>query len=320
MILQKWKNAKISVQGVDHIEKNTPCQDAVYTLKQKGVTAMALSDGAGSRKYSDIGSKILTQKVCELLTENFQRYLQISESQSHESSKKAYPSLRDEMYQALYDAVADYAHNHADVKVEDMAATLLFFAFHNGVYIMGHIGDGVIVGLHSGMRSDYVDVLSTPDNGDQPNITFFLTEPDGKEHFRLSIGKLNTLKGILLMSDGPEDVFYDKHKGLHENTLKVFLNYQNVSQDEYEKVLETLLISHVAKYSFDDLSFNLFYLEQNILESIDRLYARNLFSDIVSKKQIIKRSRNSVFLDASILTQGKDFDDVDALLEFLREV
>ncbi len=317
MIIQKWKNAKIRVQGIDHKENQKPCQDAVYTLKDNGVTAIALADGAGSRKNAEIGAQIATKKVCELLTQNFQHYLQISEQQSDPSLKKAYPSLRETLHDELYRAIADFAHNNTEIKVYDMASTLMFFAFRNGRYIMGHIGDGVIVGLQSGLRQDYLDVLSHPDNGDQPNVTFFLTEPDGKDHLRLSIGKVGSLKGILLMSDGPEEVFYDKHKGMHHNTLKVFQNFQNVIEEEYETVLKNLLDNNVAKYSFDDLSLNLLFLEEVSTQNLSKDYAETLFKDIISKRQIIRRSRMTVFVDDSVEYFPRDFNTTQALLDYL---
>lgn len=317
MNIQKWKNAHPLLRGVDHVENNVPCQDYVHTKRSNGVIAIALADGAGSRKHSDIGAQLVTKKVCELLTSNFQYYLQISENQSSTSSKEAYQDLRDVLYKSLYNEVSEYAYQNSDLTVKDLASTLLFFAFKNDRYIMGHVGDGVIAGLQSGMRNDYLETLSHPDNGDQPNVTFFLTESNGKENLRLYQGKVGNLKGVLLMSDGPEDVFYDKNEGLHVNTLKVFNNFYSVDEEEYENILTDLLKKNVATYSFDDLSMNLIYLEQTSLKNMTDDYMQTVFKNVQSKKQIIQRSRSTLYIDDSLDKMKPDFDTIDELRKYL---
>jgi len=57
VILQKWKQCGVAVQGKDHITANVVCQDNVASAFADGVYAIALSDGGGSRKFSQIGSE-----------------------------------------------------------------------------------------------------------------------------------------------------------------------------------------------------------------------------------------------------------------------
>ena len=74
MILQKWKQCALAVQGIDHIHSGTPCQDSVAFAEKDGVHAIALSDGGGSRKFSHVGSAAATRAAAALLTEKFDDY------------------------------------------------------------------------------------------------------------------------------------------------------------------------------------------------------------------------------------------------------
>lgn len=71
MILQKWKTCGVAVQGRDHIDAGVVCQDNVAAACRDGVHAIALSDGGGSRKFSQVGSEFSTKAVTALLTEKF---------------------------------------------------------------------------------------------------------------------------------------------------------------------------------------------------------------------------------------------------------
>ncbi|MCD6173859.1 MAG: protein phosphatase 2C domain-containing protein [Sulfurimonas sp.] len=48
-------------QGVSHKVSDTPCQDSVIVKQNDGYLFLGLSDGAGSAKHSDIGSKSILQ-------------------------------------------------------------------------------------------------------------------------------------------------------------------------------------------------------------------------------------------------------------------
>ena len=74
MIVQKWKQCGVAVQGKDHISAGVVCQDNVATAAKHGVHAIALSDGGGSRKFSQIGSEFSTRAVCGLLVERFDEF------------------------------------------------------------------------------------------------------------------------------------------------------------------------------------------------------------------------------------------------------
>ena len=78
MIIQKWKQCGTRAQGKDHINAGVVCQDNVAALEKNGVHAIALSDGGGSRKYSEVGSACSTVAACRLLAEKFDEYFDLT--------------------------------------------------------------------------------------------------------------------------------------------------------------------------------------------------------------------------------------------------
>ena len=176
---------------------------------------------------------------------------------------------------------------------------------------MGHIGDGVIAGLFNSGANEMLRVLSHPENGEQINITFFMTDPDAIEHFRISIQRHTNLTGIMLMSDGPEEVLYHPINGMHINCLKLFHNFNNNTCDEYNKILNKFLNNQIAKYSYDDLSINILYLSTIDTEKARVDVIKDVVMDIKNFNQIEDVSAYAKFLDGT--TQYKDKDDLSSL-------
>ncbi|MBR6726681.1 MAG: protein phosphatase 2C domain-containing protein, partial [Clostridia bacterium] len=215
MILQKWKQCGIAVQGKDHIGAGVPCQDNVAAASQNGVHAIALSDGGGSRRFSQIGSEHATRAVCRLLVEKFDDfYIRMDKIKNgHPKAEKMLLRLRLEILDAVIDALR--AQVTPERALPDFGCTLQFAAVKDGRYFAGHVGDGVIAALYQRGLERCVEVLSHPENGDGPNITFFVTDHNAKDHLRLVHGECFQLEGILMMSDGPEEVLYNATGGMH---------------------------------------------------------------------------------------------------------
>ena len=298
MNLMMWKNAFAAVQGVDHIADNKPCQDATSSLHKNGVYAIALADGAGSRKASEHGSSILTKAITEALVQHFDQYYLMMESEDTINNGLPYKSLRDELIRIGRSALNQFLHKNNEWVYADLASTLLFYAFKEDRYIMGHLGDGLIVGLFQGMTQEYMRVLSAPDNGLEANITFFFTESDVDDHFRLHKGLVRNLMGVILMSDGPEEVLYSKEEGLHDNTFKLFSNFKGINQREYGQAIEKLLKENIANFSYDDLSLNVLYLDQFQLDE-NKKSTQDILSKVQYVEQIIQVSRVNFLIDLS---------------------
>ena len=299
MILQSWKQCGTAVQGKDHINAGVVCQDNVASACKNGVHAIALSDGGGSRKFSEVGSEYSTRAVCALLVEKFDdfyaRQQQIAEGGP--KADKLLMRLRLEILDAVLDALRTQVT--PERALPDFGCTLQFAAVKDGRYIVGHVGDGVIAALYQRGLARRVEVLSHPENGGGPNITFFITDHDAKDHLRLQHGECHQLEGILMMSDGPEEVLYNATGGMHQNTLKLFDNYAGVCREQYEANLSRFLGRTVARHSFDDLSLNMLYLESADAASMSPEYREELLAGIEGAGQIKRVSSYAYHLDAS---------------------
>jgi hypothetical protein len=319
MRFYRWKNASIAVQGKDHIETGLPCQDSVASSTANGVFAMALGDGAGSKKASHIGSKMITDKIVELLTQHFDEYLILIEKSTPVGDAfKDYDGLRHPLIEKLTQELNNYIIKNADIQFNDLASTLLFYAFKNDRYIMGHLGDGLILGLMNEAGRQYLKVISYPDNGEEANITFFITNDNVADHFRLYTGKNQFFQGILLMSDGPEEVLYAPQEGIHPNAYALFQNFHDTPVKKYNEILKTLLETEIARFSYDDLSLNLLFLdwidvtEKNLVKS---LY---FFEGVSSKDQFKQTAKDGYFVDISSANSNVHFNAGNPLDQFLR--
>ena len=299
MILQKWKQCGTAVQGVDHIHANVPCQDSVAFAAANGVYAIALSDGGGSRKFSHVGSEQATRAACELLVEHFEDYYSRLEliSAGDGKSAKILLRLRLEILDAVLNAMRTQVN--AERTLYDFGCTLQFAAVKDGRYIAGHIGDGVIAAIYQRGLKRSVEVLSHPENAGAPNVTFFVTDHDAEAHLRLSHGECRHLEGILMMSDGPEEVLYSAVGGMHQNTQKLFDNFAGVRRAEYTVALQKFLSGNIAKHSFDDLSLNLLYLETAEYAKLSTPYREEMFAGLSSTEQVTRVSSYAYLLDPS---------------------
>ena len=297
MIIQKWKQCGVAVQGKDHIEAGVVCQDNVARAAANGVYAIALSDGGGSRKYSQIGSEYSTKAAVDLLVRKFDDFYDRLEriAQGGPKADTLLLRLRLEILDAVLEALRSQVT--AERALLDFGCTLQFAAIKKGRYIAGHVGDGVMAALYQRGLSRRVEVLSHPENGGGPNITFFVTDHNAKDHLRLQHGECHQLEGILLMSDGPEEVLYSAADGMHQNTQKLFDNFAGVPEKQYYANLERFLQRTVARHSYDDLSLNLLYLESADSDSISPEYKEELFAGVTGAGQVSRSSAYAYFLD-----------------------
>lgn len=306
MIIQQWRQCGISVQGKDHIAANVPCQDNVAVAHANGVHAIALSDGGGSRRFSQIGSEYSTRAACELLVEKFDDFYARMDQidRGHPKAEKMLLRLRLEIIDAVMAALRTQVT--AERALPDFGCTLQFAAVKDGRYIVGHVGDGVIAALYQNGLNRHVEVLSPPENGEGPNITFFVTDHDAKDHLRMSHGECRQLEGILMMSDGPEEVLYSGAGGMHRNTQKLFDNFSGVCRAEYTGALSKFLKGSIAKHSYDDLSLNLLYLDTVETIGLNPACRAELMKGVISNSQVRRMSSYAYLLDPSIPPKGTD--------------
>jgi serine/threonine protein phosphatase PrpC len=322
MIFQINKNAHTYIQGTSHKSNKLPCQDRTFYIEENGLYVMTLADGAGSKEYSHFGADIVTQVTARIVAASFAEYIQKLEEHGKstleiEQNKRF---VKESILDRLMKQLEDYALTNNIPSVKELAATLLFCAVdYRNRFIIGHIGDGLIGASFLTQDDGYSMVLSEPENGDQSNITFFVTDDKAIEHFRIQSGVFSNLEAIYLMSDGVADVFYSSNEGLSDQIREFAMKYSGKSRAEYMDYLTNVLELKISEESSDDLSVNLLMVERLEEQNLSIDYVNQLLQPIRSKEHVFRLSPYAVAFHPSLRSTRLDFNAVSELREYLYE-
>ncbi len=322
MIFQVNKNAHTYVQGTSHRSNNLPCQDRTFYIEENGLYVMTLADGAGSRDYSHFGATIVTQVTARIVADNFSDYIQKLEEHGKtpieiEQNKRF---VKESILDRLMKQLEDYALTNNIPSVKELASTLLFCAVdYRNRFIIGHIGDGLIGASFLTQDDGYSMVLSEPENGDQSNITFFVTDDKVMDHFRIQSGVFSNLEAIYLMSDGIADVFYSSFEGLSDQIRDFANKYNGKTEEAYSAYLSKVLETKIAEESSDDLSINLLVVERLEDRFLSAEYVNTFLKPVNSKEKILRLSPYAVAFHPSLKSTREDFKSVNELKEYLYE-
>lgn len=235
-----WKNTQTAIQGRSHIISNTPCQDKTFALNNSDCCTVSLADGAGSATHSDMGAQCVTKKICEVLSENFDKYF------SSETSDK----VAEELLAVLIEELEKISDS-SNCNLKDLASTLLAVAVKENKFIALHIGDGVI-GMLDG---ENLAVLSNPDNGEFTNETTFVTSVDAISHLRLYKGDIDNVSAFMLMSDGTAMGLYNRNSQKLMPILKKLINAVKIlPTEDVEKELAENFRETLCQITADDCS------------------------------------------------------------------
>jgi hypothetical protein len=193
-----WFAGGASVLGKSHALSSTPCQDAhSIKISSNGQwLAIAVSDGAGSAKFSDQSAKLISDKFTQSLI-GFSEKLEANVPGSWITD-----FLLNDIIQARY-ALRKLA---ASDNLKDYHCTLVAALIGPSGGFSIHLGDGAIIGgnfdsLHDGnIDLSSPNFESAPENGEYANETFFITESDWIRHVRIE--PLPKISWIVLGTDG----------------------------------------------------------------------------------------------------------------------
>jgi serine/threonine protein phosphatase PrpC len=319
MIIKHFKQCSLEVRGKDHITSGLPCQDKTAYASGNGVKTIVLSDGAGSKKNSDLGAEITTQTVARMLMERFDEFYLLLEHEPKRNNKLAH-ILVNEIYQNLNAKASEIE----GLSILEMSCTLLFVAMKDDKYIQGHIGDGLIGELVNNEKGIEVRIRSYPENNGAPNITFFVTDSNATEHFRITSGIMpKNIKGFVLMSDGPEEVLFDPvKKTINNYIINLFDMYKGNSLSTYKKTLERFLSEQISKYSYDDLSMNFLYMENEPIDYYRKkgpAYVQHLVDKINKGARVLQTSAYSFEIDDSFYDDSSKQEDKRKLKGLLND-
>ena len=129
---------------------------------------ISVADGAGSARYSKIGSKTVATVAVETLKNRLKfnpaiaRYKEIASKELLYAANRAVRALRSEA-------------SDREVSPKDLATTLQIVLANESLVAAIHVGDGRTVV----MEDDKLENLSKPFNGEYANETVFVTTNDG---------------------------------------------------------------------------------------------------------------------------------------------
>ena len=205
----KWQAKDGRHLGTKYQGDPRGCQDyAIAKANGKGAWAIAC-DGAGSSAQSQIASKA----IAEAISSYFENGL-------IENIISSY-ALQKAIYDVLHDTLQKLCQNKAQL-LQDFHTTVLF-VYHNFAkepkepyYYLGHIGDGMIVGV----TEDGLEILSYSQTGEgASNQTYFADHVLSRaKYLRTQIKQANSTKyqkdyiGYMCFSDGVEDYVHLQRK------------------------------------------------------------------------------------------------------------
>lgn len=185
----RFKNIIHKEIGVRHIERGKTCEDNVFSYTSKdGVVSISLSDGAGSYRYAELGSRITSEVSAIFMADKFNRLYELDMS-----------TISDYVLHEVLIPLKEVAEEKNEELIQ-FSATLLSVAMHpDGRYIIIHVGDGAIVGLNI---KNETEVISVYEHDGPANQTTFVTVPGTDAFVKKGIGGYAS---FAMMSDGPED-------------------------------------------------------------------------------------------------------------------
>lgn len=188
-----WRYIARSVQGESHVADGTPCQDSsrVRTLDGKagGTLVACFADGAGSVKYSNIGSLV----ACNAIVESVDAYLEAHGSITGLEPKDAI---------AWCDLARDRIEEEAaarEARINDFASTIGTAILTPQGSCFFQIGDGAIV-LRNG---EVTGVVFWPQSGEYVNTTTFLTSKEYRDRLQFYVTP-QSFKQVAMFTDGIE--------------------------------------------------------------------------------------------------------------------
>lgn len=227
-----------TLQGTSHLKDGTPNQDSVEMatpfLGSLGSAAiMAVSDGAGSARYSQFGSHAACAAGVASMARQLGRNpaIAVKEHLLRSALRRAVRSARRSVMET-----AQRSHRSAGaVNLNDYACTVMLALASERLVGVAHVGDGcVVVGDGDGWC-----LLSSPDNGEFANETKFLTNPSNLP--RIAVVSGSDAKCVAVITDGLQDVALSRGTVPHDRFWTPLYRALSRNTAPPQAVLDTLL-------------------------------------------------------------------------------
>lgn len=197
---QPWKLASAVVKGADHVRLDLPCQDAlqvqVVTHGDQPYLVAAVSDGAGSARLAEVGSRIATEVAIAWLAARAATVTETADPRV----------LGVELLEAVRVAIAVEAKAQ-EATLGDLACTLLVALVSDKLSFFAQVGDGAMVVTHGPEAPPYRCVF-WPAKGEHANETVFVTSNSAAKHLEATLIRADITE-VALFTDGLERLALD---------------------------------------------------------------------------------------------------------------
>ncbi len=233
-----------NVAGFVHRDKGLESQDNVERCFRRGVSALALCDGAGSYPFAAEGAREMSRQAARQMARGFRRYAKMPEEQ-----------LRGEMVELIDLTLSRLRRKYGCEEVENAFASTLICVgcdAKTGEYLAVHLGDGLFL-AEKGER-----VICTATGrygtGDRARATVLTTAPAGMLLREMQIRR-GRADRVVAASDGGENRLFRREGRFNAPTpaLGVLLN----RLEEAPSRQRSQTLTEVLQYAFrpmDDLS------------------------------------------------------------------
>lgn len=229
------------VRGKKHKHEGTNCDDWYEVANYENITFIAVSDGAGSKKFSRIGARESCKAAIGYLANSFERLftgipefretllLPLSDPKCMEACRALAEIVQQSVIKAHEAVEAAFYSRKTDpgyekvlgrgLQFKDLSGTLLIAVLipisestKEHLVISCQIGDGMIAILNSkGEFSNSLKLMGVPDSGDFSGETDFLTSSQMKTiealQHRTKISR-TVIDTVMVMSDGVADDYF----------------------------------------------------------------------------------------------------------------
>ena len=191
-----WKVVEACVRGTSHIATGKPCQDAIETRRVESPhgpgLVIAIADGAGSAKYSDVGSQTVVQFL----------------SAAAEARAADFRTLTRGDVLGWFDGARRHLENCVSAETgcatEGLASTALVAIVWKEGGVFAQVGDGAWVVQTAGGLSN----VTWPYTGEYANQTKFVTSGDASGHFAFE-ARDGPLLAVAGFTDGIQSLALD---------------------------------------------------------------------------------------------------------------
>lgn len=246
------------VRGKKHKHEGTNGDDWFEFATAGPWTIIAVSDGAGSAKFSRVGARCACEAAVKDLSQTLND-IRIKDKEDVDLVSMALHQAMRRAYAAIQTAAAARADSpdhkkllQRQLALKDLSATLLL-ALHTTVKFDGgeysavfgcQIGDGITGVLDSKGR---VYLLGAPDSGEYSGETDFLTNGQklSDEHlYQKTFVFSGQIKALMVMTDGVADDYFPNDPGLArlygDLALNHILDLKQPTNDEMNAALQKI--------------------------------------------------------------------------------